>query len=213
MANVQTVSANCSVTWTSPDGGTGSGTFTQGASLTIPAGSTVVLSLSNPIPIQTWSVAFNADNEYFARLAQQAAGSQNITFTMPLAPSVVRMYVSASGILTGRADITGTIVYADPGQGGEALVNVVTAFGVDNTGATDAGPDIQAALNALAGTGQMAYFPAGTYLIETPVTPGVGQPVYQAQTGVTFSGTNAAWIANQALVFGAAPGTPAYCPA
>src|ERR1017187_820993 len=104
MPNAMAVTATCNVTWTSPDGGTGSGAFNQGSALTIPAGSTVVLALTNPIPIASWSVSFNADNEYFARLAQTKPNSQNITFTMPLAPSVVRMTVTAVGILTGRSD-------------------------------------------------------------------------------------------------------------
>ena len=60
---------------------------------------------------------------------------------------------------TGLDMIYCTIVYADPGQGGEAFVNVVTAFGVDNTGVTDAWPALYAALQALSATGQIAYMP------------------------------------------------------
>ena len=41
---------------------------------------------------------------------------------------------------------------------------------MDNTGATDAGPNLQIALNALAGTGQAAWLPPGTYQTTTPIT-------------------------------------------
>jgi hypothetical protein len=42
-------------------------------------------------------------------------------------------------------------------------------YAVDKSGVTDAGPAIQRAFNSLSGTGQAAWFPAGTYKIVTQV--------------------------------------------
>lgn len=50
-----------------------------------------------------------------------------------------------------------------------AFVNVVTTFGVDNTGAKNTSSQVQAAFNTLAGTGQAAWFPPGTYKFAAPV--------------------------------------------
>ena len=85
-----------------------------------------------------------------------------------------------------------------------ALVNVVNVFGVDSTGATDAGPKLQAAFNALAATGQPAYFPPGTYKIVTPVNlPNNlivwGSPGTVIQSALTGSGNFAPWASNAAL--------------
>ncbi len=50
---------------------------------------------------------------------------------------------------------------------GFRTVNLVAAYNVDSTGATDAGPAINAAIVDLALTGQSAYLPIGTYTITT----------------------------------------------
>ena len=67
---------------------------------------------------------------------------------------------------TARADF--------PSSASLAFVNVVPAFDVDNTGATDAAVKINTALTALAATGQTAYSPDGTYRTVTPITPPSG---------------------------------------
>jgi hypothetical protein len=92
------------------------------------------------------------------------------------------------------------------------LCNVVAAFGVDNTGATDTGPTLATAFADLAASGQVSWLRSGTYKITTAAPPAAGQPVW-VQPGVTFTGANAASVANVALVYGEAPGTPAYNPA
>ena len=92
------------------------------------------------------------------------------------------------------------------------LCNVVAAFGVDNTGATDAGPNLATAFADLAASGQVPWLRSGTYEVTTAAPPAAGQPVW-VQPGVTFTGANAASVANVALVYGEAPGTPAYNPA
>mgnify|MGYP005809865223 CR=1 FL=1 len=51
----------------------------------------------------------------------------------------------------------------------EAL-NVVTNFGVDNTGATNTAPAFQNALNSAKSTGRCLYVPPGTYRIDTALT-------------------------------------------
>ena len=92
------------------------------------------------------------------------------------------------------------------------LCNVVAAFGVDNTGGTDAGPALATAFADLAASGQIPWLRSGTYEVTTAAPPAAGQPVW-VQPGVTFTGANAASVANVALVYGEAPGTPAYNPA
>ena len=60
-------------------------------------------------------------------------------------------------------------VYWGSGKGGSQVsaCNLVAAFGVDNTGATDCSTDFQVGLTALSTPGmQAAWLPAGTYLIE-----------------------------------------------
>src|ERR1700733_4061748 len=48
------------------------------------------------------------------------------------------------------------------------FINVMSpAYGVDNTGAIDAAPAIQAAINAASATNSPIYFPCGTYLISS----------------------------------------------
>ena len=51
-----------------------------------------------------------------------------------------------------------------------AFVDIsIAPYNVDKTGTTDAGPAMQVAFNDLAGTGQAAWLPPGTYKIVTPV--------------------------------------------
>ena len=70
----------------------------------------------------------------------------------------------------GKGEIAVVTDGGGPGASEFLIVNVVDAYGVDNTGAHDAGPRIQAAFNALAGTGQAAGFPAGSYKVETTIS-------------------------------------------
>ena len=95
-----------------------------------------------------------------------------------------------------------------PSSANLAFVNVVKAYSVDNTGATDAGPDLQTAFNALAGTGQAAYLPPGTYKVQTVVTlPSDltiwGTPGTTIKQVLTGAGNFSAFAANPVL------GTPA----
>jgi parallel beta-helix repeat protein len=73
-----------------------------------------------------------------------------------------------------HSDISETLAaLASSGAGATsspAFVSAVAVFKVDNTGASDAGPAIQIAINTLAGTGQSLWFQAGTYLIKTALT-------------------------------------------
>lgn len=68
-----------------------------------------------------------------------------------------------------EGNTTGSGGTSPPASLSLAFVNVVKAYGVDNTGATDAGPKLQTAFNALAGTGQAAWLPPGIYKIATLV--------------------------------------------
>lgn len=72
-------------------------------------------------------------------------------------------------------------------------------YNVDNTGAKDAGPAVQSALSALAGTGQAAWFPKGTYKFLTPVsvpsfTTIWSSPNARYVNAQTFTGTQTANI-------------------
>ena len=87
------VSANTSVSWITPTSTTGSGSLTQGSSLTIPAGSTVTFKLTTVGDVFKWSLSIQSDNAYINGFSQAAAGQQQITFTLPLAPSVVHVSV------------------------------------------------------------------------------------------------------------------------
>ena len=57
-----------------------------------------------------------------------------------------------------------------PGGPSHLFVNVVSAFGVDNTGATDAWPKLLTAIAVLAATGQIAWMPDGIYKCATAPT-------------------------------------------
>jgi len=63
-----------------------------------------------------------------------------------------------------------------------AEVVSVLDFGADSTGATNCYAAVQAALN----TGKSIYFPAGTYLINTTVTPLANQKIFGAGMGQTI---------------------------
>lgn len=83
-------------------------------------------------------------------------------------------------------------VYWGGGKGGTQipLVNVAAAFNVDNTGATNAAPNLTTALAKLAASGQCgAFAPAGTYRLDTVVTvpanttlrgAGIGKTVFRS---------------------------------
>ena len=64
-----------------------------------------------------------------------------------------------------------------------------SAYGAAGTGLTDDGPEVQAAVNAaVAAGGGILYFPAGTYLLTTPV-------IVPASTGkLTFLGVSASGV-------------------
>ena len=83
-------------------------------------------------------------------------------------------------------------VYQGSGKGGTQVsaVNLVAAFGVDNTGATDCGPTLSAALAVMAASGQRcSQLPSGLYQINTPVVvpsktilrgAGIGKTILQS---------------------------------
>lgn len=64
-------------------------------------------------------------------------------------------------------------------------VNVISSNNADNTGVTDATAAIQSALNR-ASTGQIVYFPPGTYLLSS--NPTVPSGVYYYLENATLSG-------------------------
>ena len=70
--------------------------------------------------------------------------------------------------------------------GAEPLISVLAFAGIDPTGAADSSAGIQAAFNALAGLGQVAWFPAGTYLLKDTVDLPNGL-VMQAGPDVIFN--------------------------
>jgi hypothetical protein len=61
------------------------------------------------------------------------------------------------------------------------LINAVTQYGADNTGTNDAGPAINAAINA-ASAGTVVFLPAGTYRINTQINIG------QSRDNITLRG-------------------------
>jgi hypothetical protein len=86
------------------------------------------------------------------------------------------------------------------------MVNVtLPPYSVDSTGASDAGPGLQAAFNALAATGQVAWMPkgGGNYKVATPVTVPSGLIVWGAPDtvvtgalGIVSNPANAIFYAN-----------------
>ena len=80
------------------------------------------------------------------------------------------------------------------------LSNVVTGYGVDNSGATDMGGAFNAALTSLAGTGQIAWLPPGTYKVSTAVVPTTAT-IIAMSPGVTFTGANASTLSTAALLY------------
>ena len=82
---------------------------------------------------------------------------------------------------------------------------------IDPTGVSDSGPGLTVAFADLLASGQVPYL-RGAFLVTTAAPPAAGQDLFVAP-GTTFTGANAASIANVAFVLGAAPGTPAYNPA
>jgi hypothetical protein len=105
-------------------------------------------------------------------------------------------------------------VYWGTGKGGTQIpiVNVVAAFGVDNTGGSDAAALLRLAFASLALSGQIPWLPSGTYLVNSDAPPAAGQTVWTGGN-VTFTGSHAASVANVTFSVSAAPETPAYCPA
>lgn len=98
-----------------------------------------------------------------------------------------------------------------PGAGGFVSVKFYGAVG---DGITNDAAAIQLGLNTLNNTGTSLWFPAGTYNVASPVTVPAGTSIWAAGVGlVAFSGANAATVANQTFVWGAAQGTPQYNPA
>jgi hypothetical protein len=70
---------------------------------------------------------------------------------------------------------------------------VVTDFGADNSGLTDARPGIQAAVDSCNSTvGCSVYFPAGTYLLNTPPPMSTAVITIPAGVPVTLEGVGQA---------------------
>ena len=70
-------------------------------------------------------------------------------------------------------------------------VNVVAAFGVDNTGSTDAGPRLSVAFASVTASGQAAWMPMTSYLVNTTPTIPSGLVLIMSP-GVSLTGTGAA---------------------
>jgi len=69
-----------------------------------------------------------------------------------------------------------------------SLINVVTEYGADPTGAADASTVVQSAMAAVSASRPGLYFPAGTYKIGTPITDptsGILQAIVGDGTGIT----------------------------
>ena len=88
-----------------------------------------------------------------------------------------------------------------------AFVNVVTAFGVDNTGGKDAGPAIQKAFSTLAGTGQAAWFPQGSYKVVTQVILPSDLIVWQSPDATVVANVAGATVAAGTVFFAPVPAT------
>jgi hypothetical protein len=129
-------------------------------------------------------VSFNSDNTYLNGLGQQCSTGQGIiSFTLPLAPSVARMVVTAVGILTGQASISCAIVYTNS-SGGQVNVSL---YGAKGDGVHDDTSAINAACTAaVAAGGGIVWFPIGTYLISSNLTLPAG-PMYQFVGGASIS--------------------------
>ncbi|MBK8808052.1 MAG: hypothetical protein IPO21_15975 [Bacteroidales bacterium] len=76
--------------------------------------------------------------------------------------------VTAQNIPTNRTSEWNIAGYEGEIPCWSQLRNVVTEFGVDNTGATDVSAKIQAAINAI-NENEVLYFPNGTYLFKTTI--------------------------------------------
>ncbi len=84
------------------------------------------------------------------------------------------------------------------------LVNVVNVFSVDNTGISDVGAQMNAALSTLGasgGAGQSAFVPAGTYNVATAISNPLGIPILVSPLAV-IRGTNAATLYSTAAPLG-----------
>jgi len=92
----------------------------------------------------------------------------------------------------------------DWGGRGFRLVDIVEAFGVDNTGATDAGPRLADAHAKLAASGQIPSYRPGTYKVATPV-PLPNNQVTVVDAGVTFAAAIASTASPLDAVFIAQP--------
>ena len=104
-------------------------------------------------------------------------------------------------------------VYSGNGSGGthKSRVNVVAQFAVDNTGATDCGPALQAAFNTLCSAalvaGQVAWIPDGTYLIETQINPPSNLHVDQSTGAKIIANVPGATIAAGTVFYAPVPAT------
>jgi hypothetical protein len=112
------VSAITTISWLAPDTTTGSGTFGQGSSITIPAGSTVTFALASTNNVYKWGLAINSDNAYLDKWSQEQYANGVITFTLPVAPSIVRLTIHASGQPSGNDMVTGAIVFDNSNTAG-----------------------------------------------------------------------------------------------
>jgi hypothetical protein len=110
--------------------------------------------------------------------------------------------LSGGGVLSFVNGVSTSIYY---GLAQVQGVNVVAAFGVDNTGATDCSAKLQVAITALAATGQAVFLPNGTYLISNTIILPNGASIIAEGPGVTINGNIAGASASNSIFYAAVP--------
>lgn len=104
------------LSYTSPAGTVGSFVVHQGDIHLIPAGSTISVSLANPLDIASWQLTFSSDNAKLNALSVQGYPAGAIVFTLPLALSIVGMTVVAAANNGGTHKVVSTLVYTVEGD-------------------------------------------------------------------------------------------------
>lgn len=104
------------VTWLAPSGDTGTFNATQGANNTLPAGSTITIKLSKPLDAGEFQVTFDSDNAIMRGFSARGYPQGSITFTLPLALSVLGMTVKATGNFGGVHTVASTMVMTVEGD-------------------------------------------------------------------------------------------------
>ena len=129
---------------------------------------------------------------YLPESGGTASGTVTFTGTTPL---VIPAGASAGYVLT--SDVTGAASWQSADAGAALPVFSARAFGAAGDGTTDDTPAAASAIGAAASFGGVAYFPPGTYLIESTLTlasdgitvqgAGSGATVIRAASGMAGS--------------------------